>query len=423
MYPAKVLLIALILATSISCESEPAVDVVFADGKYQLTWNGKPYAINGAGIDGGDISALAQHGGNSLRTWRTDDAQFVLDEAHRHGLTVVMCIEIGRERHGFDYDDAEAVAAQLEFARGEVQKYKDHPALLAWMIGNEPNLFFENPRVFDAVNDISEMIHTVDGDHPTTTALAGFSGELAMLLDERAPDLDFVSIQFYGEIVNLPRYLDEAGYDKPLVVTEWGAIGHWEVPKTSWGAPIEQNSTEKADNYLSSYEVAIAPHSNQIMGSYVFLWGQKQERTPTWYGMFLADGAKTATIDVMHYIWNGEWPANRSPRVESMLLDEKNSLQDVAISAGQKYTASITASDPDGDDIEFRWEVMRESDATQEGGDKEEIPELLSGLIDHVDGGEIKLTAPAESGAYRLFVYVYDEHGNAGHANVPFKVE
>jgi len=407
----------------VSCSSEPAVEVVLKNGSYLLERNGEPYLINGAGIDGGDIGVLAEHGGTSFRTWRTDNAQSVLDEAQRYGLTVVMCIEIGRERHGFDYNDEAAVAEQLDFARSEVMKYKDHPALLAWMIGNEPNLFFENPNVFDTIGEISKMIHAVDGNHPTTTAMAGFNAELADLLEQRASDLDFVSIQFYGEIVNLPRYLEDIGYKKPLLVTEWGAIGHWEVTKTSWGAPIEQNSSEKAGNYLKSYEIAIASNLEQIMGSYVFLWGQKQERTPTWYGMFLADGTETETVDVMHYVWNGEWPDNRSPQIESMLLGSRTAHQDIVVESGEVYDAGVVASDPDGDALRYRWEIMRESEATQEGGDKEEIPERLQGLIEDAFGNEVVVQAPSIAGEYRLFVYVYDDQGHAGHANIPFKVE
>ena len=419
----KLAVSACLLLACIACTRPPVVQVVNDNGTFQITRNGEPYLINGAGIDGGDIVAFANYGGTSFRTWRTDDAQRELDEAQRLGLTVIMCIEIGRERHGFDYDDDEAVAAQLDFAREEVLKYKDHPALLAWMIGNEPNLFFKNPKVFDAVNDISRMIHEVDGNHPTTTAMAGFTAELADLLDVRAPDLDFVSIQFYGEIVHLPRYLKEIDYRKPLLVTEWGAIGHWEVEKTAWGAPIEQNSSQKADNYLKSYQVAIEPFPNQIMGSYVFLWGQKQERTPTWYGMFLEDGAKTEAVDVMQYIWTGSWPENRAPRMESTQLDDRTANDSIVISAGNTYVARVAASDPDDDTLRYVWEIMRESEATQEGGDKEEVPERLSGLIETEQGASVVVTAPSESGAYRLFVYVYDDQGSAGHANIPFRVE
>jgi hypothetical protein len=404
-----------------------AVSITEQDGRYQLNRGGEAYVIKGAGLEHADMGVFASHGGNSIRTWRTDTTdltgQQLLDEAAKHNVTVSMCIEIGRERHGFDYDDEAAVAAQLEYARGEVMKYKDHPALLTWIIGNEPNLNFKNPRVFDAINDISKMIHELDKNHPTTTALAGFDARLAGLIDTRAPDLDFVSIQMYGDIVNLPRYIREIGYDQPYFVTEWGSIGHWEVRKTAWGAPVEQHSSDKASNYLKSYRKAIASNPDQVIGSYVFLWSHKQERTPTWYGMFLPDGSETETIDVMHYIWNGAWPDNRSPQIESMTLDSKTSRKDVVLNLGKQYKARITAVDPDNDELEYRWEIMAESAATQEGGDKEEIPESFNRLIEDTGTDAIVLNAPIQPGAYRLFVYVRDDQGHAGHANIPFLVE
>lgn len=403
------------------------VKILKEDGRFQLIRGDEPYAIKGAGLEFSDIGVFAAHGGNSIRTWRTDNAEStgleVLNDAEAHGITVAMCIEIGRERLGFDYSDEAAVAAQLEYARNEVMKYKDHPALLVWIIGNEPNHAFKNPKVFDAINDISKMIHELDQNHPTTTALAGFNAELAGLIKTRAADLDFVSIQMYGDIVNLPRYIKEIGYEGAYMVTEWGSIGHWEVRKTPWGAPVEQNSSEKAANYLKSYQTAIASDPGQILGSYVFYWGQKQERTPTWYGMFLEDGSKTETIDVMSHIWTGDWPANRSPQINKFLLDSQSTSKNVVIKAGKSYKASVDARDPDGDDLQYEWEVKHESKATEEGGDPEETPDTVGGLIDHPDNDRIVLTAPAESGAYRLFVYVRDGQGNAGHANIPFLVE
>ena len=403
------------------------VKVTQDDGRYQLIRGGEPYDIHGAGLEFVDIGVFASHGGNSIRTWRTDNAKFtgleMLDNAAEHGVTVALCIEIGRERHGFDYDDEEAVAAQLEYARNEVIKYKDHPALLTWIIGNEANLSFKNPKVFDAINNISKMIHELDPNHPTTTALAGFNGQLAEMIETRAPDLDFISIQMYGDIVNLPRYIRETGYKGAYFVTEWGSIGHWEVGKTTWGAPIEQNSSEKAANYLKSYKVAIASNPDQIIGSYVFLWGQKQERTPTWYGMFLPDGSETETIDVMHYLWNDSWPDNRSPQIKSMQLDSKTSTKNIRLDANGTYKARVKALDPDGDELQYHWEILHESKATQEGGDPEEEPKALNGLMDKTNTDQIVIKAPAETGAYRLFVYVRDGQGHAGHANIPFLVE
>jgi hypothetical protein len=402
------------------------VKIVNENGRYRLYRGDQPYAIKGAGISDGDIEAFAAHGGNSFRNWRDSDRQDglrILDEAAKYGITVAMCIPIGRERLGFDYDDREAVARQFEMARSEVLKYKDHPALLAWIIGNEPDLKFTNPKVFDAINDISKMIHEVDGNHPTTTALSGLSRELAGVIAERAADLDIISLQKYADVVNVPRYIEEAGMNKPYFITEWGPAGHWEVAKTSWGAPIEHNSSEKAALYFRHYRDVIASHPDQIIGSYVFLWGQKQERTPTWYSMFLEDGSETETVDVMHYFWNGAWPENRSPRIEGMLLDAKTAAQDVVLEAGVPYAAAVIAEDPDGDSLDYRWEVMRESGARQVGGDKESVPEVMPGILDGAKEGGVTLTAPAETGAYRLFVYVYDGMGHAGHANIPFLVQ
>ena len=39
--------------------------------KYQLLVDGEPFYINGAGLEFGNIAKLAEHGGNSFRTWRT----------------------------------------------------------------------------------------------------------------------------------------------------------------------------------------------------------------------------------------------------------------------------------------------------------------------------------------------------------------
>lgn len=403
------------------------VDIVEHEGRYTLLRGGQPYAIKGAGIGHGDIASLAAQGGNSFRNWRDFDAPdglLILDEAARHGLTVAMCIPIGRERHGFDYDDAQAVARQFEFARSEVLRYKDHPALLLWIIGNEPDLKYTNPAVFDAINNISKMIHEVDGQHPTTTALSfSVNPQLVGHIKQRMPDLDIISVQKYADVVNVPRYIDEAGIDRPYMVTEWGPVGHWEVEKTSWGAPIEPNSSDKAAHYLKNYQTVIAARPDRIIGSYAFLWGQKQERTPTWYGMFLADGTATEAVDVMHYAWSGAWPENRSPQIQNLFLDSRTSDGDVVLKSGGRYEARVLAYDPDGDTLTYRWAVMRESAASQVGGDKEQIPDVISGLIEAAENGGAGVAAPEQAGAYRLFVYVYDGQGHAGHANIPFLVK
>ena len=396
------------------------------DGRYQLFRDGAPYQIRGAGLEFGDIRILTSHGGNSFRTWRTDNGketgQQVLDKAFNNGCSVTMCLELERERHGFNYDDPKAVEKQFKRMKSEVLKYKDHPALIIWAIGNELNLGYSNPKVYDAVNEISKMIHEIDPYHLTTTTTAGINPQLIDDIKSRAPDIDLLSIQMYGDIVNLPKYIQETGWEKPYMVTEWGATGHWEVDTTQWGAPIEQNSSIKAKNYLERYQLAIAPYHDQCVGSYVFLWGQKQERTPTWYGMFLESGEKTEAIDVMHKIWNGNWPQNRAPGVDSVKLAGRSAYDNIYVVAGRAYDAKASISDPDNDSLNYLWEVKPESTEVKEGGDFEASPESIPGLINDPSKSEISFKAPDESGPYRLFVYAYDGNGHAAHANIPFFV-
>jgi hypothetical protein len=403
------------------------VEVRQVQGRYQLYVDGQPFYIKGAGLEFGSQEKLAKHGGNSFRTWRTENGQAsgqeVLDRALKNGLFVTMGLEIARERHGFNYDDESDVSRQLADIKAQVLKYKDHPALLLWGIGNELNLNAKNPKVWNAVNDVSKMIHQVDPNHPTMTMLAGIGPDLVQQIKTRAPDLDLLGIQMYADIVNLPRYLKETGWTGPYVVTEWGATGHWEVGKTSWGAPIENDSTTKADLYLKRYQTAIGPDQTQCLGSYVFLWGQKQERTPTWYGVFLESGEETATVDSMHYIWNGAWPANRSPRLESVSLAGETVHQNIRLKAGQSYSAKAVVIDPDNDPLRFVWDVMEESTDLKTGGDFETKPKSYAGLVTNPAHGEVTLQAPERPGAYRLFIYVFDGHGHAAHANIPFLVE
>lgn len=394
--------------------------------RFQLQVDGKPFYIRGAGVEYGSPESLKLHGGNAFRTWTTENGRAsgrqVLDRAWTNGLMVAMGLDVDHERRGFNYDDAEAVARQHAKLIDQVRQLKDHPALLVWVIGNELN-FEKNPKVWEAVNALSKSIHEIDPNHPTTTTLAGFNQKAVAAVQARAPDLDFLCFQMYCDIINLPRYLSEAGWNKPYLVSEWGATGHWECGKTSWGAPVENDSTTKADLYEKRYRAVIEPDRKLCLGSFVFLWGNKQERTPTWYGMFLDSGEETAPVDVMHRVWTGAWPANRSPRVDGIWLDGKVATENVRLHAGQSYTAKVATDDPDQDPLTYRWEVLEESRETKVGGDAEARPANVRGLIGDPPGSQVTLKAPSKPGAYRLFAYVYDGHGHAAHANIPFYVE
>jgi len=408
-------------------EGPSHVEMKQVDGKYRLFVNGEEFFVKGAGCEFGPCSEVAAHGGNSIRTWRTDNGRMtgreVLDVAWKNGLMVMMGLDVAKERHGFDYNDMGAVAQQLERLRQEVLELKDHPALLGWGIGNELNLRYTNKKVWDAVNDIARMIKEVDGNHVTTTMLAGIGKEEVDYMRENCPDIDFLSIQLYGSLINLEQRLANAGYDGPYLVTEWGVKGHWEVALTDWGIPIEQTSSEKAETIMERYQKAILADSVNCMGSFVFLWGQKQERTPSWYGLFTENGERTESVNLMQYLWTGKWPKHMGPKMIDFSIEGKGGRFDnIRLEKNQKYTARFSVEHPEMENLNVRVEIMSEPKELSDGGDFEKRPKNIEGLIVSYSTSEIIFNAPPNSGPYRIFIYVVDGHHNAATANIPFFV-
>ena len=398
---------------------------------YRLLRDGKPYTIRGAGMAIDDIERFARFGGNSIRTWTTEnpeqDTRLLLDTAAAHGVTVALGLSMPAGRGGFDYDDEAAVAAEIARVRAEVLKYRNHPALLFWLVGNELNHHYSNPRVFDAVNAVAEMIADLDPHHPVTTPLAGFDPATVATVQARAPALDFLSFQLYGGLFGLRDQIVAAGFEAPFMITEWGTLGYWEMETTAWGAPKELTSTEKAEFVERGWNDVLEPLAGQLLGNYVFIWGQKQERTPTWFGLLTERNHTTAAADRLARLWTGEWPPNRAPSIEVLLLDGRGFRADAVLTAGTGYPVRVDVTDPDGDRLGYRWEVKPESVSTATGGDFEEaianVPDAIAdpGFPGHPGAAATTVTI-ATPGAYRLFVYVDDGEGHVAHANLPFRV-
>ncbi len=407
-----------LLSPDVSAEAIP-VELRQTDEGWRLFRGGEPYFIRGAGGDA-SLEQLAAAGGNSVRTWNGDQAGKILDEAHALGLTVTIGIWLGHERHGFDYSDEPQVAEQLERARDIVLRYKDHPAVLLWGIGNEMEGFEagDNAAIWAAVNDIASMVKELDPAHPTMTVTAEIGGSRIANVHERSPDIDIHGINSYGGAPSVPDRLRAGGARKPYIITEFGPVGPWEMPKTGWGAPYEQTSTEKAAFYRKSYEKGIIGAPGKALGSYVFLWGHKMEGTDTWFGVFLGDGSRTGVVDVMTELWSGEPPKDLSPVIESLRIEGQATLD-----PGDELRVNATVSDPEGGPVTGRWVLRPESGDYATGGDfRPNLPDIEGAVVEGDARGAL-VRMPEEPGPYRLFLYAYDEAGNAATANVPLLVK
>ena len=89
---------------------------------------------------------------------------------------------------------------------------------------------------------------------------------------------------------------------------------------TSFGAPPELTSTEKAVVYRDAYQRGCLDSGGLCLGAFAFTWGFKMEATSTWYGMFLPNGDKLAAVDAMTEVWSGRPPADLCPEIRSFGL-------------------------------------------------------------------------------------------------------
>ena len=406
------------LPSVVSAEAIP-VELHQTENAWQLLRGGEPYLIKGAGGTH-SLPELADAGANSIRTWSADNIGPLLDEAHSLGLSVTVGIWLGHERHGFDYQDETQVTEQLEKARQAVLRYKDHPAVLLWGIGNEMEGFEagDDPAIWAAVNDVAAMVKELDPAHPTMTVTAEIGGGRIESLHKNSPAIDIHGINSYGGAASLAERFAAGGASKPYVLTEFGPPGAWEVGKNKWGAAVEPTSTEKSEFYRQNYQRAVTDQEGLALGSYAFTWGFKMEATATWYGMFLSDGSRLGAVDVMTEIWSGKPPENLAPTVEPLLMDGP-----AEVDPHEKVRVRATITDPEGDSVRVRWVLRPESDEYVTGGDfRPNLPDIEGAILEgNLDGAVLRM--PEEPGPYRLFLYAYDEAGNAATANIPLLVK
>lgn len=380
----------------------------------RLLVDGKPFQAHGV-AGWGNLDMLPGLGVTTIRTYG-DNGEEVLDDAHRLGLKVILGFWLEHPRRGFDYDNPAHAGPQLERLRDFVLAHRNHPALLMWGIGNEVEAeLADDRRVWPAIEEAARLVKSLDPHHPTLAVLAETGADKVAKLKAQAPSIDVLGINSYGEAVpSVPARVRAQGWTGPLILTELGAIGQWQAPKTEWGAAIEPTSTQKAA-LLEKQLSAIGPDS---AGQILFLWGWKQEVTHTWHSLLLPGGEWKQTTEFMAKAWGGNTPGgNRAPRIAELAFTGPD-----IVAPGGEILARLEASDPDGDALAVDWEVMEEQQTLLKAGDTEPALRRFPQAIRQVSKETVTLGGLAP-GAYRLYVTVRDGRGAAAAGNLPFRVE
>lgn len=114
-----------------------------------------------------------------------------------------------------------------------------------------------------------------------------------------------------------------------------------------------------------------------LLGSYVFVWGQKQEKTHTWYGMFLPEGNRLGAVDAMAMAWTGRWPADRCPQIGPDKITvrlaqfPKGHPANVSL-IDERLECTVDVTDPENDPLVIKRDLRPDvADNPTPGGDRE----------------------------------------------------
>lgn len=403
-------------------KSQGKVTVRDIDGNYVLLRDGTPYYIKGAFGDG-HLKDLLNLGGNTIRCWEGENTKALLDEAHKLGIAVCLGLEMGHENEKFNYNDPWMVKAQLAGFETVIKEYKDHPALLLWAIGNRGHVPHTNLKIWDAINAVAELVHDLDAKHPTVAVLPGIDVATVQLTRDRAPEIDILGFNVHNEDKDLPTKIRKYGWQGPFIITAWGASNPALAKTTAWKASIEMASSQKAHAMKIWHSKNVEEDKDLCLGSFVSYWGVHEVPTQSWYGLYLASGEGTEPLDMISYLWKGEWLSNRSPAIKPLTISGMGAEQNVLLQGGTEYNIVANTADPEDDPLTFSWEMIKESEQSYTLWTEGKKGDRVKGWKIEERGNSLRFQAPRESGYYRIYIYVSDGHNHTAYSNLPIMID
>lgn len=177
-----------------------------------------------------DLPRMVSMGANTLRTYffksasdETANHIIFLDSCHKYGIKVIVGFTVSINKMYGDFDRRKAV---LDSWSVFISKYKDHPAILMWLFGNELDFGLEKSQMddlFSLVNEARITARKIEGSnwHPVSTAVA--DGSLDVRIAEYDYSVDVWALQIYrgSTFGGLWKTLKTAT-KKPAIITEFG---------------------------------------------------------------------------------------------------------------------------------------------------------------------------------------------------------
>ncbi len=117
-------------------------------------------------------------------------------------------------------------------------------------------------------------------------------------------------------------------------------------------------------------------------------------------------------------MWTGAETANSAPVGGAI----RSTMKPDRVRPGYQFSIEADITEPDGDPVRIEWRVIPETTDRRSGGDAERAPQAIPDRLISASANSAVIEAPVQPGAYRIFVFAYDDAGGVGTANLPFQV-
>jgi cellulose synthase/poly-beta-1,6-N-acetylglucosamine synthase-like glycosyltransferase len=413
-------------------------------GHFSLTVDGAPYYIKGIAYNPShdwhdaslplsrteidtDFSVIRKMGGNTVRRYGESwSDRSIFDSAADHHLKVLYGFWFLQDvNYLTDTGKEQAYRQQIE---STVLKYRNHPGLLGWSLGNEvwgllkhryakPYLTEERHAHVLFVERMARLIKELDPNHPVfCTQESQHIGGAVSDYAGGAPSLDVISVNGYyqADISNLDQIVTRIDPSRPYLVSEFGPNGYWDQVRNQYDRQsglLEDTAVRKAGLYAYRWREYIQANMGRNIGGVAYCWSDRYEGTSTWFGMIDLYGHPKPVIAALTNAWQspdpglgGDFPYD-GPKI--LGIDYPSTPQ----WPHEPFTVKADV-DLHGDDHPFfRWTV------TGPGFNAN------VGRITPLNNGELaSIELPATAGWYRIQLKVVGKSG-LDEANVPVLVK
>ena len=362
-----------------------------------------------------DFRAIRDMGANTIRRYGPClGDRNILNVAEEYKLKVLF---------GFNFDpktdyvfDEHKMQAYREQVLANVLRYRDHPALLGWALGNEtwgllkqqytqPYLSVVRRNYVRMVEQLARDIHRLDPVHPVFTCMehAGYqlNAELAAYSAD-APSIDVLGINSYYRplIESVYESVQTFAPNRPYLISEFGPNGYWNKDYNLLlaGRLREQAESEKATWYQCQWSKYVLHYKGANVGGIAYCWRDRYEGTATWFGLTDFRGRKKPSYTGLKALWTGH--SERISPAPQIALP-------AYMCRGGRYLAEVKGMGGDLKGKQLSWcllsdEYLHEVDANSESF-----------------GASLLFTVPKQGKNLRLYVSVSDDQGHVSTASAP----